>query len=69
MIEFYPITMYNWDGRFIVCQSKAHMDALGKGWYKTASEATQAHLLAQQELTQAVQQMSPEIQRARRREN
>ena len=67
-MEFYPVTMYNWDGRFIICQSKAHKEALGKGWFASAAEATQAHLMAQQSLTTAVQEIVTE-NRLRRRDN
>ena len=68
-MEFYPVTMYNWDGRFIVCSSKAHKEALGAGWFASAVEATRAHDEAQKELTTAVQQIAGEQARPRRREN
>lgn len=67
-MEFYPVTMYNWDGRFIICQSKAHKEALGKGWYPTAAEAVSAHEMAQTSLVTAAQQIVTE-HRPKRREN
>ena len=68
-MEYYPVTMYNWDGRFIVCGSKAHREALGKGWYETAALAMQAHRDAEAEMLAASQQIPEPKQRARSREN
>jgi hypothetical protein len=70
MVEFYPVTMYNWDGRFIVCSSRSHKEALGKGWYTSAAEAMRAHDEAEKNLQVAMQQaVIAQNQRARRREN
>lgn len=43
MLEYYPVTLWNWDGRFIVCSSKAHREALGAGWRETLQEAKAVH--------------------------